>query len=72
MTGNTPILKFTGTIEERNGIEALIYNIMDLNAQDTFDHNKLILSQDVELVNDDDHDEYEIIKYCHNTVTKIQ
>ena len=32
--------EFTGISEERDGIEALIYDMTNLNAQDKFDHNK--------------------------------
>ena len=60
--------EFVGIIEDQDFIEALIYNIMDLNAQDKFDHNKPILSQDIDLFEEDNDDDYKIIEYCDDTV----
>ena len=63
--------EFTGINEEYDGIEALVYDTTDLNAQDKFNHNKPILSQDIGLFDDNGEDDYEIIKYCGNTVVRF-
>ena len=46
-----------------NAIEAMVYNTMDLNAQDQFAHKETILLKDLLLFNDDDDIDYEIIEY---------
>ena len=65
------IREFTGEIEERDSIEALIYNIMDLNAQDTLITTNQSYHQDVDLFNNDDRDEHKIIKYYNDTVIRF-
>ena len=57
--------------EERDGIEALVYDISDLNAQDKFDHRKPVFSQDIKLF-DDDNDNYEIIEYCDDILVRFK
>ena len=39
-----------------NGVEALMYDIMDLNAEDTFAHMELVFSKDLMLYDNNDED----------------
>jgi hypothetical protein len=45
-----------------DSIYAMVYDLTDLNAQDTFDHENMVFSKDLMLYDEGD-DEYEIIDY---------
>ena len=52
-------------------VEAMMYNIMDLNAQDEFTHINSIFSKDLMLHDDEDDEECCVIKYCDNCLVKF-
>ena len=69
--GNYTGREYVGMEEERDGIEALVYDTSNLNAQDKFDHRKPAFLQDIELF-DDDNDDYEIIEYCDDILVRFK
>ena len=54
-------------------MEAMMYNIMDLNAQDEFTHSNSIFSKDLMLYDDDDDDDedYQVIEYCNDFLVQF-
>ena len=53
------------------GMEVMMYNITDLNTQDEFIHSNSIFSKDLMLYDDDNVEDYQVIKYCDDFLVQF-